>query len=249
MTYVEKLYNQKTGPVTSAAAMDLGSLVGRMPVPPASGCRERRASTSGGSAVAPVTQERFDQGLTYEQYKSQMTRNRDRLEANERDLKLSPDELAPFVKLRRPLKVLVIAEDWCGDVIANLPVLGRLAAESGKLDVRVFLRDQNLDLMDQYLNEGKYRSIPVFVVLGASFQEIGRFVERPKSVTEETARRRGEIFAKNPDFGDPAQPIDQLPEDVRVHLMQATAEMRAELAPFSNSEVVKAIAEIVEKAE
>lgn len=39
--------------------------------------------------------------------------------------------------LDRPLHVLVLAEDWCGDVIANLPVLGRLAAESGTFDVVV----------------------------------------------------------------------------------------------------------------
>ena len=195
--------------------------------------------------MATVTVERFEQGLTYEQYKDQMTRNRERLEANERDLKLSPDELSPFQRLARPVRVLALAEDWCGDVIANLPILGRLVSETGKLDLRVFLRDQNLDIMDEYLNGGQYRSIPVFVFFDERLQELGRFVERPKSVTAELDSRRREIFGKNPDFGEPGQPIDQLPEDVRVRLMQAMSAMRADLAPFSNAEVVKALAAIV----
>lgn len=198
--------------------------------------------------MGAVTPDRFEKGMTYEQYKSQMTRNRERLEANERGVSLSPEELAQFQRLQRPLRVVAIAEDWCGDVVANLPVLGRLAERTGKLDVRVFLRDQNLDIIDEYLKEGKYRSIPVFVFFDEGFREIGRFTERPVSVTAELDRRRREIFANNPDFGDPAQPIDQLPEDVRVRLMQATAQMRSEIAPFSNAEVVKDLGKIVAKS-
>lgn len=198
--------------------------------------------------MAAVTPERFEQGMTYEQYKSQMTRNRERLEANERDVKLAPEELAPFQKLKQPLKVVALAEDWCGDVIANLPVLGKLAEQTGKLDVRVFLRDQNLDIMDQYLKEGKYRSIPVFVLFDQGFSELGRFIERPDSVTAELDRRRKEMYAQHPEFGQPGQPIDQLPEDVRVKLQQANAQMRTDITPFSNAEVVKELAEIVAKA-
>ena len=198
--------------------------------------------------MAAVTPERFQQGMTYEQYRSQMTRNRERLEANERGTMLSPEELAPFKKLRQPLRVVVLAEDWCGDVIANLPVLGRLAEETGKLDLRVFLRDQNLDIMDQYLKEGKYRSIPVFVFLDEGFREIGRFTERPATVTAELDRRRRELYAAHPEFGEPSQPIDQLPEDVRVRLQQANAQMRSEMAPFSNAEVVRELGQITAKA-
>src|SRR5215472_1152618 len=110
-----------------------------------------------------VTQDRFEQGMTYDAYKAQMTRNQERFVENERRLELDPADLAVFQKLPHPLNVLVLAEDWCGDVIANLPILGRLAAESGKLNLRVFLRDQNPDLMDHYLNKGQFRSIPVFV--------------------------------------------------------------------------------------
>ena len=192
-----------------------------------------------------VTRERFLQGLTYEAFKAQMTRNRDRFDANERRLELDPADLAVFHGLPRPLHVLVLAEDWCGDVIDNLPILGRLAAESGKLDLRIFLRDQNLDLMDQYLNQGQFRSIPVFVFFDEDVHEIGRFIERPASVTARRARQRQELFAQHPEFGSPDTPVDQLPEEVRVRLMQEMTRLREEAKAVDNQEVVRALREIV----
>jgi thiol-disulfide isomerase/thioredoxin len=196
-----------------------------------------------------VTAERFNQGLTYAEYKAQMTRNRDRLEATERAVALDPADVALFKALPRPFNVLVLAEDWCGDVIANLPVLGRLAAEAGdKLRVRVFLRDQNLDVMDQYLNEGQFRSIPVFVFFDEDFNEVGRLIERPASVTALRAQKRRELSAANPELGAPDTPPDQLPEEARGRLMQAMNAMREEIAPFSDREVVREFRAIVERA-
>ena len=192
-----------------------------------------------------VTRERFEQGMTYAEYKAQMTRNAERFEANERQLTLDPAAVTAFRGLAKPLNVLVLAEDWCGDVIANLPILGRLAADSGTLNPRVFLRDQNLDLMDQFLNQGKHRSIPVFVFFDQDFNEVGRFTERPASVTELRAVRRREIYAANPEFGSPDAPIDQLPEEVRTKLAAATAAMREETMPFANAEVVRELQQII----
>ena len=158
-----------------------------------------------------VTRERLNQGMTYEQYKNQMTRNQERFEQNEQSVKLTPQQLAPLKNLPRPLDVLVLGEDWCGDVIDNLPILGRLANETGKLNLHVFLRDQNLDLIDQYLKEGKFRSIPVFVFFDDNMNELGRFIERPQSVTERRAKLRQQLSAEHPEFGAPTPPSRSCP--------------------------------------
>jgi thiol-disulfide isomerase/thioredoxin len=191
-----------------------------------------------------IDRTRFDQGLTYDAYKEQMTRNRDRLEENEQRVDLSKEDLAAFRALSRPVKVVVLAEDWCGDVLANLPVLGRLAKDSGKLDVRIFLRDQNDDIMQRYLNKGQFKSIPVFVFFDDAFRELGHWIERPASVTEIRAKRRKDIFAAHPEFGSPDAPVDQLAEDVRVRLQAELAKMRDETAKFANAEVVRELREI-----
>lgn len=195
-----------------------------------------------------VSRHRFSQGLTYHQYKAQMTRNRERLEANERNLQIGPEDLAAFRNLPQGLDVLVLAEDWCGDVINNLPILGRLAQESGKLNLRVFLRDKNLDLMDQYLKEGRYRSIPTFVFFDQNWNEMGAFKERPDSVTQLWAQKRKEIYAQNPDFGSLETPVSELPEGVRVRLQQAMAAMYEETRPFANQQVIRELRQIVERA-
>lgn len=194
-----------------------------------------------------ITQERFEQGLTYEDYKAQMTRSRERLEENERTVEITQDDLDFFRRLPRPLKVVVLAEDWCGDVIANLPVLGRLAAESGTLNLRVFLRDQNLDLMDQYLKDGEFRSIPVFAFFDPDFNELGCWIERPAAMSERMDRMRKDLWTQDPLFFGvaPGTPMAQLPDEARSRMAQANADFRAQNRAFSDHEVVREIRVIV----
>lgn len=197
-----------------------------------------------------VTRERFEQGLPYEAYKAQMTRNRERLEANEQTVDLAAADLAFFQQLPQPLNVLVLAEDWCGDVINNLPVLGRLAAASGKLTVRIFLRDQHLDLMDQYLKEGQFRSIPVFVFFDDTFHELGHWIERPARIHARQTEMRRNLFATDPLLTTiaPDTSPSQMPEEARNRLMQANADFRAANRVDSDHEVVRELRALVEKA-
>jgi hypothetical protein len=160
-------------------------------------------------------------------------------------VKLDPDAASFFRSLPRPLNVVALAEDWCGDVIANLPVLGVLARETGKLNVKVFYRDQNLDLMERWLNQGKYQSIPVFAFFDDDMRELGHWIERPESVTELRAKKRLEIFASDPAFGSPEAPVDQLPEDVRTRLQAALQKMRDDTTDFANTEVQRELRELV----
>ena len=191
-----------------------------------------------------VTRERFDQGLTYEQWKAQMTRNRERHDANEQGLPLSEADLAPFKNLPKKVNVLMLAEDWCGDVIANTPIVGRIASEVDTLNLKVFLRDQNEDLMNQFLKDGKYKSIPAVVFFDDDFNELGRWIERPESVTKLREEKRQALYRDNPEFGSPSDPPDKLPEDARIKLTQAIAQMREETKPFADKEVVRELGEI-----
>ncbi len=192
-----------------------------------------------------MTNERFATGLTYDGYKAAMTRNRERLEASEAKVTVDPEAVRFFKGLPKPIKVVALAEDWCGDVMANLPVLGRLAQEVGTLDVRIFYRDQNPDLISRWLNQGKFQSIPVFAFFDQDFHELGHWIERPASVTELRARKRKEIFAAHPEFGASDAPVDQLPEDVRTKLQAELQKMRDETTPFANGEVQRELRELV----
>jgi hypothetical protein len=190
---------------------------------------------------------RWDTGITYEGFKAAMTRNQDRFSENEARVVLDPETVRTLRSLPKGVRVLVLAEDWCGDVVANLPILGRLAKEVPGLDVRVFYRDQNPDLMARWLNQGKYQSIPVFVFLDQDFRELGHWIERPASVTARRAQERKKIFAAHPEFGAPDAPVDQLPEEVRVRLQAELQQMRESTVPFANAEVQRELRELVSR--
>ena len=192
-----------------------------------------------------VTRERFNQGMTYDEFKNSMTRNRDRIEGYEGRVQINPDDLAAFKNLPRPLDVLVVGADWCYDVLTNLPVLATLAKESGKLNVRIFDRDENPDIRDQFLN-GTYQSIPVFVFFDENLSEIGHWIERPKSVTQLRAQKRREVYGTDPSFGSPEAAVDQLSEETRAKLQSATQASREDTIPWANSEVVRELRELVE---
>jgi hypothetical protein len=124
-----------------------------------------------------VTQARFEQGLTLEQYVAQMTVNKDRFIRALGQVVLPPAASGVLTRLGDPRRVLVITEDWCGTSLAYIPFVAKLA-EHGGLDLRIFLRDTNADLMDQYLKHGRHRSIPVFAFFDASMTELARFIEQ-----------------------------------------------------------------------
>lgn len=124
-----------------------------------------------------MTPERFAQGLTFAQYLAQMRSNKERFEQRMADAVITAADREAI--RGRKLKVLVITEDWCGDALVGFPALARLVEGAPDVEMRVFLRDANPDVMDQYLKRGLYRAIPVFAFFDAQMNEIARFLEAP----------------------------------------------------------------------
>jgi hypothetical protein len=125
-----------------------------------------------------VTRERFAQGLTVEQDLDQMSTNRERVQAALRSVAIGPADLGVLQRFPALRRILVITEDWCGASIASLPFAMRLAEHAPGVEMRIFLRDENPDLMDQFLKNGVYRSIPVIAFLDEGMNELARFIER-----------------------------------------------------------------------
>jgi hypothetical protein len=128
-----------------------------------------------------VTKERFEQGLTLEQYVDQMSINRERFVEALDETIIEPEEARVLERLGAARRVLVITEDWCGTCLAEVPFVAKLIEGRPGIEMRLFPRDANLDLMDQYLKKGLYRSIPVFAFFDEHMNEVARFIEtRPR---------------------------------------------------------------------
>lgn len=92
---------------------------------------------------------------------------------------LLPELLEAAQAIEKPVDVIVLTEFWCGDAAQNIPVIELLAEQSGKLNLRYLFRDENLELMDQYLTKGG-RSIPKLIFMHAdSGNEILNWGPRP----------------------------------------------------------------------
>jgi hypothetical protein len=124
-----------------------------------------------------VTRERFEQGLTLQQYVDNMSFNRERFVEALEDATVGPEGARVLAGLAGARRVLVISEDWCGTCLAHVPYVAKLIEGRPEIEMRLFPRDANLDLMDQYLKQGRYRSIPVFAFFDEHMNELARFLE------------------------------------------------------------------------
>lgn len=79
---------------------------------------------------------------------------------------------------------LLITEGWCGDAAQNIPLIAKIAEESNQVDLKLVLRDENLNLIDAYLTNGG-RAIPKMIVLDSeNLEVIGTWGPRPKEIQD-----------------------------------------------------------------
>jgi len=195
------------------------------------------------TATTVVTPARFAQGLSYSAFLAQASVNVDKFEQNYKTAPLSPEDLAFFKRAAAqpggPAKILAIAEAWCGDVYRELPTVARIAEATG-MELRVFLRDENPDIMDEFLsNDGKSRAIPVFVFYSADMQYVTHFTERSALAHRELAEIVDQVcgelgLPKGTTFGS-------APEDRRQDLLRGVI---AKLQPRSDDWRKEAIKEL-----
>ena len=152
-----------------------------------------------------VTPQRFEQGFTYPDYMAQIKVNKARMDGFYDNFQVRPEEAAALKNLTErpdgPAKMLVLGEDWCGDVVRGLPVLARIAETAG-MEVSIFPRDLNHDIMNEFLKEGQWMSIPCAVFYTRDHQYMCHWIERPALAEREMAEMEEAIRADNPQISD-----------------------------------------------
>ena len=152
-----------------------------------------------------VTPERFNEGISYAEYIGQINVNKARFEEYYNNFAVTPEETSALRALAQadggPTKMLVLGEDWCGDVVRGLPVLARLA-EAAQFEMKMFPRDQHHDIMNEFLKNGEWMSIPTAVFYTKDHRYICHWIERPKVADREMVGIEDAIRAENPDITD-----------------------------------------------
>jgi hypothetical protein len=145
----------------------------------------------------PLDEKRFNSGQTWKDYMAQMGDTRAKTEANYANSKLTDEERKFFSGISGVRYVVMLAENWCGDVHRNSPLIAHIVEAMPGAELRVFLRDQNADLRDTFLNNG-YQSIPVVVFFDKDWNEIGRWLERAHGATTVTSGIRARTLGAVP---------------------------------------------------
>ena len=124
-----------------------------------------------------LTESKFLQGMSSKQYMDRIKVNKQPFLDVYGAIEVHRSAEA-FVKgLSEPLRLAVFTADWCGDALSTTPAILRLGESADKIDMKVFNRDDELDLTNSFLPEDRGGTVPVFVVFDASMREIARFIE------------------------------------------------------------------------
>jgi hypothetical protein len=161
----------------------------------------RKSEQAIDQAESVVTPDRFAQG--FRSFKEWM----DAIPGNHQNFQRHYDEFQPrdedVERLRglvqsHGVKALVLGEDWCPDVWRGLPVIAKIAERAG-MEVRHFLRDQNKDIMSEYLNKGEFESIPTIVFYDRDHRYLGHWIERADLANQEMPALRQIMAGKERD--------------------------------------------------
>ena len=157
------------------------------------------------SNTSVVTPQRFSEGFTYPDYMAQINVNKDRMDGYYENFQVTAGDDAALKSLASdpngPTKMLVLGEDWCGDVVRGLPVLAKMAEAAG-WDMRIFPRDQHHDIMNEFLKEGQWMSIPTAVFYTSDHRYILHWIERPEVANQEQRDIEQAIRDENPGISD-----------------------------------------------
>jgi hypothetical protein len=83
----------------------------------------------------------------------------------------------------RPITFLTISEGWCGDAAHALPILNKITEASEHLTLKIVLRDDNEELMDEFLTNGG-RAIPKLIALNEDLEVLFTWGPRPTTATQ-----------------------------------------------------------------
>ena len=106
--------------------------------------------------------------------------NVQRMKRIEKTTVLNEELIAALQSVQEDWTWFVLTEGWCGDAAQNVPVIAKMADLSPHITLKLVLRDDHEELMNQYLTEGG-KSIPKLICINNAGKELGVWGPRPEA--------------------------------------------------------------------
>ena len=130
-----------------------------------------------------LDQKRFDTGYDFDQYLKIIVARKDDWLKNYQAYNLAEAEKKRLASISKCFNILALSEDWCGDSVRNLPVIVRMLEALPDAKLKIFARDDNLDLMQKFTADGKMR-IPTVVFMDENFKVLALWIEEPQNAPQ-----------------------------------------------------------------
>lgn len=127
----------------------------------------------------------FGKGLSPEQFMEGMEKNKEAFRSGYDQFVWSSEEDREFFESlnhRDDLRVLILAADWCGDVVRNVPVVFRALENSG-IPTEVLILENHQALMDDFLTMGG-RAVPIVIFADTGGHVLYHWGPRPAHVQQ-----------------------------------------------------------------
>ena len=125
--------------------------------------------------------------------------NNQRMKRLDKQTKLSEEAVSMASKIDKEFTWLVLTESWCGDAAQTLPVINKFSEASQKIDLKVVLRDENDELMNQFLTDGN-KSIPKLIVIEKESKKVvsswGPRTEKATKMIQDYKEAHGKVDDK-----------------------------------------------------
>ncbi len=126
-----------------------------------------------------------------------------RMRRLDKTVKISEESNQTIARSNKKTTWLVISETWCGDAAHALPVINKLADLNAHIDLKVVLRDEHVDLMNQFLTNGGM-SIPKLIQV-QNGEVTATWGPRPSTATVLVDAFKAEHGGLTPEFKESLQ--------------------------------------------
>ena len=122
----------------------------------------------------------------------------------DKTMKLLPENEAFLKAYSKPVYFLIITESWCGDAAQTMPMMNKIA-QAANIDFKVVLRDENLELMDQFLTNGSRSIAKLILVDKETNLPLATWGPRPTTATALVASEKATKGELSPAFKEELQ--------------------------------------------
>lgn len=131
--------------------------------------------------------------------------NDKRMKRWDKTIKISDTAKKKILDYNQKTTWLIITESWCGDAAHVIPALNKIAELNTNIDVKIVLRDENLELMDMFLTNGGRAIAKVVMIDNSTGEVLNTYGPRPSEATSYVNRFKAKHGKLTPEFKEDLQ--------------------------------------------